>query len=85
MQAFQRGRPDEAAALFARVHRLAGRRAEICWSARLHEALSLRRVGREASAREALAEVASGRRPDLPQVPPPLAEAARALLAAGRG
>ena len=90
MLALHRERPGDAADLFARVHRLAGRRAgwhaEILWSARLHEGLSLRRAGREAPARAALAEVAGGEgRKGLPPVPPALAEAARSLLAAGRG
>jgi SAM-dependent methyltransferase len=95
MLALQRGRAEEAAERFARVHRLAGSRAEIRWSARLHEGLSLRRAGQEAAAHEALAEVAGtadvivaaggSRRDGLPPVPPPLAESARALLAAGRG
>lgn len=89
MLAFHRERPDEAADLFGRVYRSAGRRAapqraDLLWSARYHEALSLRRAGQEASAREALAEVAAAEvRAGLPPVPPPLAEAARALLAAG--
>ncbi|HEV7516458.1 MAG TPA: class I SAM-dependent methyltransferase [Thermoanaerobaculia bacterium] len=45
MLALHRERPGEAAALFARVHRLAGGRAEIRESARRHEGLSLRRAG----------------------------------------
>lgn len=45
MLALQQGRPDEAAELFARVHRLAGS-AEIGRSAQLHEGLSLHRAGR---------------------------------------
>ncbi|HKI00525.1 MAG TPA: class I SAM-dependent methyltransferase [Thermoanaerobaculia bacterium] len=88
MLALHREHPDDAAELFGRVHRLAGQRAEILWSARLHEGLSLRRAGREEPARATLAEVAgtTGRegRDRLPPVPPPLVEAARALLAAGR-
>lgn len=80
----QRHRPKEAAERFARVHRLAGRRAEMLWSARLHEGLSWRRAGCEEAAREAFAEVESGRRQGLPPVPPPLAETARALLAERR-
>lgn len=44
MLALQRGRPGEAAELFARVHRLAGS-AEIGRSAQLHEGLSLRLTG----------------------------------------
>jgi SAM-dependent methyltransferase len=86
MLALQQDRPDDAAELFGRVHRLAGRRAEILWSARLHEGLSLWRAGREEPARAALSEVAEAAgQDDLPPVPPPLAEAARAHLAAGRG
>lgn len=88
MLALQQARPDEAAELFGRVYRSAGRRAaperaDLLWSARYHEALSLRQAGQEAPAREALAEVAAAdRRPGLPPVPAPLADAARALLAA---
>jgi SAM-dependent methyltransferase len=44
MLALQRERPGEAAELFARVDRLAGGRAEIRGSARLHEELSLRQA-----------------------------------------
>lgn len=83
MLVLQRDRPGDAADLFARVHRLAGRRAEILWSARFHEGLSLRRAGREAPARAALAEVATANAGDgWPPVPPALAQAALALLAA---
>jgi SAM-dependent methyltransferase len=86
MLALQQKRPDDAAELFGRVHRLAGRRAEILWSARLHEGLSLWRAGREEPARAALSEVAEAAGHDgLPPVPLPLAEAAKAHLAAGRG
>jgi hypothetical protein len=51
MLALHRERPGEAAELFARVHRLAGGRAEIRESARLHEGLSLRRAGQLAASR----------------------------------
>ena len=89
MLALHQQRPDDAADWFARVHRLAAPRAEILWSARLHEGLSLRQAGREVAARAALAEVAGAsgrdRRAGLPPVPTALAEAARAHLAAGRG
>ncbi|HEX7186405.1 MAG TPA: class I SAM-dependent methyltransferase, partial [Thermoanaerobaculia bacterium] len=87
MLALQQARPGEAADLFGRVYRSAGRRAaperaDLLWSARYHEALSLRRAGNEEPAREALAEVAAaGGRAGLPPVPAPLADAARALLA----
>jgi SAM-dependent methyltransferase len=80
MLALHRERPEDAAELFGRVHRLAGERAEILWSARLHEGLSLRRAGREEPARAAFAAITKAA-----EVPPPLAEAARSLLAAGRG
>lgn len=88
MLALQRARPGEAADLFGRVYQSAGRRAtperaELLWSARYHEALSLQRDGQEAPARAALAEVAAASRPGLPPVPSHLADAARALLAAG--
>lgn len=89
MLALQQARPGEAADLFGRVYRSAGRRAaperaEILWSARYHEALSLHRAGEEEPAREALAEVAAAHgRAGLPPVPAPLVDAARALLAAG--
>jgi 2-polyprenyl-3-methyl-5-hydroxy-6-metoxy-1,4-benzoquinol methylase len=90
MLALQRERPEDATQLFGRVHRLAGRRAEIYWPARFHEGLSLRRAGHEEPAREALAEVAGGDGPKsgggrdrLPPVPLALAEAARSLLGAG--
>jgi 2-polyprenyl-3-methyl-5-hydroxy-6-metoxy-1,4-benzoquinol methylase len=83
MLALHRERPEDAAELFGRVHRLAGERAEILWSARLHEGLSLRRAGREEPARAAFAAIAEAA--EVAEVPPPLAEAARSLLAAGRG
>ncbi len=79
MLALHEGSAAEAAALFARVQRLAGEageRAPIHWLARLHEGLSLWRDGREGAARAALAEVAGA------PVSPPVAEAARAFLAA---
>jgi hypothetical protein len=79
MLALHRERPEEAAELFARVHRLAGERAEIRWSARLHEGLSLRRAGREAPARQALADTS-----ETVSVPPHIAASARIHLAAGR-
>jgi SAM-dependent methyltransferase len=87
MLALHQERPEEAADLFGRVYQSAGRRAaperaELLWSARYHEALSLQRAGEEAPAREALAEVAADAvRPGLPPVPASLADAARALLA----
>jgi 2-polyprenyl-3-methyl-5-hydroxy-6-metoxy-1,4-benzoquinol methylase len=87
MLALHRERPEDAAELFGRVHRLAGQRsghrAEILWSARLHEGLSLQRAGREEPARAAFAAIAEAA--EVAEVPPPLAEAARSLLAAGRG
>jgi SAM-dependent methyltransferase len=46
MLALHRERPGEAAELFARVHQLAGPRAEILASARFHETLSRQRAGR---------------------------------------
>lgn len=48
-------------------------RADLLWSARYHQGLSLRQAGHEAPARAVLAEVAAA--------PVPLAQAARALLA----
>ena len=76
-----RGRPGEAAEIFGRVHRLAGGAGlpQLHWQARLHEGLGLWRAGREAAARVAFSEVAGA------PVPPPVAEAARAFLAAVRG
>jgi SAM-dependent methyltransferase len=83
MLALHGERPSEAAEMFARVHRLAGRRAEILWWARFHEGLSWRRAGQDAPARAALAEVAaSDPQAGRPPVPPAVAAAARALLAA---
>lgn len=90
MLALQRQRPDEAADLFGHVYRITGRlsdrggpeRADLLWAARYHEGLSLHQAGLEAPAREALAEVAAGP-VSLPPALAPLAEAARALLAAG--
>jgi hypothetical protein len=82
MLALHQERPDEAAEIFGRVQRLAGEAgegAQIHWLARLHEGLSLMRAGREGAARVALSEVAGA------PVPPPVAEAARAFLAAVRG
>ena len=79
MLALHQGRAGEAAELFARVQRTAGEggeRAAIHWLARLHEGLSLWRDGREGAARIALTEVAGA------PVSPPVAEAARAFLAA---
>jgi SAM-dependent methyltransferase len=80
MLALHQERPDEAAEIFGRVRRLAGEagRAQLHWLARLHEGLSLGRAGRTAAARAALSEVAGA------PVPPPVAEAARAFLAAVR-
>ena len=83
MLALHRERPEDAAELFGRVHRLAGERAEILWSARLHEGLSLQRAGREEPARAAFAAIAEAA--EVAEVPFPLAEAARSFLAAGRG
>ena len=82
MLALQRARPGEAADLFGRVYRSAGwraapERADLLWSARYHEALSLHRDGREEPARVALAEVAAAGGP--------LADSARALLEAAEG
>ena len=81
MLAFHQERPDEAAEIFGRVQRLAREagRAQLHWVARLHEGLSLGRAGRTAPARLAVAEVAGA------PLPPPLAEAALAFLAATRG
>jgi hypothetical protein len=42
--ALHRERPDEAAELFERIHRLAQGNAESLWSARLHEGLRLARA-----------------------------------------
>jgi SAM-dependent methyltransferase len=81
MLALHRGRLEEAAELFGRSQRPigdGGERSPLYWQARLHEGLSLLRAGRDAAARVALTEVAGA------AVPPPLAEAARAYLAAVR-
>ncbi len=80
MLALQTNRPGEAADLFGRVHdrieqigRSGGpERADLLRSARDHQDLSLRQVGREAPARTLRAQVAAALRP--------LARAARALL-----
>jgi TolA-binding protein len=82
MLALHQGRAGEAAELFGRVQRLGGEggeRSPIHWRARLHEGLSLMRDGRGDAARAALSEVAGA------PVPPPVAEAARAFLAAVGG
>jgi len=89
MLALHKSRRHEAADLFGRVHRAARRsptldRAEMLWSSRFHEGLSLLQAGRSALAREAFAEVASAAaRPELPPVPVHLADACRDLLAKG--
>jgi len=86
MLALHRGRHAEAAERFRFVFRSASvkgvpERASLLWSARYHEALSLRQSGEEASALALFEELAHDRSdPMLPPIPSTIADAARMQL-----